>query len=185
MESSYKRHLDTIQNSTVPLMKEHGFRKRGRTFNREREDGIIQVLNYQMGNFPIGKYEIPGIRESVYGKFTINLGILIPCLYQLESSRDKKTPFCQESECEIRERLPHLAYAQDTWFDLTGSTKQQQAETRELISQYAFPWFEEFNSYNDILNYFTNHQILPFCNEGRSMLVSGVMYLNLGKRRRA
>lgn len=54
--------------------------RRGRTYNRTVGDSLMHVVNLQMSQFPIGDYVIPGIRESFYGRFTVNLGVLLPAV---------------------------------------------------------------------------------------------------------
>ena len=76
-QNSIRPLLNAIEKPIAIFLKEQGFRKKGRTFNRETKKGIIQVINFQSGTFPIGNYEIPGFRESLYGKFTVNLGVAI------------------------------------------------------------------------------------------------------------
>jgi hypothetical protein len=65
-----------------PGLKDLRYRKRRNTFNRVMHpDGLIHVINFQMGPFdPPGTAEIPGLRPSLYGRFTINLGVWLPRL---------------------------------------------------------------------------------------------------------
>ncbi len=56
--------LDSIQKELTAFLKPLGFRKKGRTYNRCVHDGLVQAINLQMGQYPIGEYEIPGIREA-------------------------------------------------------------------------------------------------------------------------
>jgi hypothetical protein len=66
-----------------------------------------------MGQYPIGEnYVIPGIRESFYGRFTVNLGVLLPCVYEVENQKSVPS-FPQDYNCSIRERLEHLACGKD------------------------------------------------------------------------
>ena len=81
-----KTRLDRIQKEIFNYLKPLGFKKKGRTFNRQTEDGIYQVINIQSGRYEFGdKYVIPGFRENYYGKFTINLGVMVTDIYELES----------------------------------------------------------------------------------------------------
>jgi len=73
-KSDLVNQMDEIQAKLRPLLKDEGYRVRGRTFNRTTHDGLTQVLNFQMGSFdPPGTTYIPGLRENLYGKFTVNL----------------------------------------------------------------------------------------------------------------
>jgi hypothetical protein len=73
-------------------------KKKGRTYNRLVQDGLVQAVNPQMGQYPIGDYVIPGLRESHYGRFTINLGVALPAVRAIESGREFPV-FIQEYEC--------------------------------------------------------------------------------------
>ncbi len=76
--SEYKKQLDIVQKEVVRFLKPLGFKNKGRTFNRETEQGVWQVINFQSGQFPLGdKYVVPGLREDMYGKFTVNLGVFV------------------------------------------------------------------------------------------------------------
>jgi hypothetical protein len=56
---------DKIENSVFQNLKPLDFKKKGRTFNREAERGIYQVINFQSGQFPIGSQNvIPGLNEN-------------------------------------------------------------------------------------------------------------------------
>src|ERR1700761_3958551 len=99
--------LDEIQKPLTVLLKNLGFRKKGRTYNRLVGDNMVHAVNLQMGQFPIGDYVIPGIRESFYGRFAVNLGVFLPAVRKLEWDRDPPA-VVQEYECEIRGRLGTL-----------------------------------------------------------------------------
>jgi hypothetical protein len=73
----YVKALDDIQKALTAFLKPLGFKKKGRSYNRHVSDGLVQVVNLQMGQFPIGDYVIPGLRESHYGRFTVNLGVAL------------------------------------------------------------------------------------------------------------
>src|SRR5688572_2664900 len=108
-KSDLAKDLDKLQAQITAFLKPLRFRKKGRTHNRRTEGGLVQVVNFQMGAYPIGENVIPGLRESFYGKFAVNLGVLIPCIYETEWQ--KPVPdFTQEYDCTIRDRLGTLAF---------------------------------------------------------------------------
>lgn len=140
---SPKEKLDRIQEDISHNLKPLGFRKRGRTFNRRTDKRIVQVINFQMGQFPIGNQEIPGLRESFYGKFTINLGILIEDLFILNAPGELKS-FYQEYDCQIRKRLSHLLFYEDKWWTLS-----EEIDTELLFKQIegtALNWLYQFST---------------------------------------
>ncbi len=104
-KSKFAEQIDEIQTALVPFFKENGFKKRGRTYNRPGFDNLISVINFQMGAFePPGTTYMPGIRENLYGLFTINLGIFVPEVYTVQSESEVKN-FVLGYHCHIRARL--------------------------------------------------------------------------------
>jgi Domain of unknown function (DUF4304) len=80
--SPYKKAVDEIQAGLKPFFKQHGFRVRGRTFNRKTSDGLTQIVGIQMGRFdPPGTVHIPDMREDMYGQFTVELEVFVPELH--------------------------------------------------------------------------------------------------------
>jgi hypothetical protein len=47
--SPYVKALDDIQKALTGFLKSLGFKKKGRTYNRHVGDGLVQVVNLQMG----------------------------------------------------------------------------------------------------------------------------------------
>lgn len=71
-----------------PVLEEAGFRKRRHTFNRTVEPGLVQTITYRMGPYdPPGLVEIPGLRENLYGLFSVHLGIFIEEAWRLDLGR--------------------------------------------------------------------------------------------------
>ncbi|HEX8313789.1 MAG TPA: DUF4304 domain-containing protein, partial [Flavisolibacter sp.] len=120
---SIKPALDRIERPVAKYLKGQGFEKKGRTYNRIVEQDLVQVINFQSGTFPIGQYEIPGIRESKYGTFTINFGVAIPEVYHVTSPKFPIPLFWKEYQCQIRERLGVLLYKKDHWWTITDDSE--------------------------------------------------------------
>lgn len=182
--SPYVQALDQVQKALAAFLKPLGFRKKGRTFNRPVGDGLIQVVNLQMGQFPIGDYVIPGIRESHYGRFTINLGVALPAARALESGRELAA-FIQEYECEIRERLTHLAFGEDSWFDLDHQVDKTSTDVVRYMDLLGVPFLEEFESYEAVLAVLDERGSLPSSNMGRASLVGAMVAVHLKQFDRA
>jgi hypothetical protein len=139
-------HLDTIQKSVFRFLKPLGFKKKGRTFNRQTENGVYQVINFQSGQFPlVDNYVIPGLRENYYGKFTINLGVSV---YELDEINFPNKPkiFYQEYECQIRTRLPHLTIEQDYWWPISDVTEEIVKNLIEGLNEKGIPWLDTFET---------------------------------------
>ena len=46
--------MSAVVSAVAPTLKAAGFKKQRHTFNRLAERGLVHVLNFQMGQFPIG-----------------------------------------------------------------------------------------------------------------------------------
>jgi hypothetical protein len=144
--ADYKTVLDILQKEVFQFLKPIGFKKQGRTFNRTVDTGINQVINFQSGQFPLGdSYEIPGLRENLYGKFTINLGVCVSELYDILVSGKTKT-FFQEYDCQIRTRLPVLLYGKDQWWNLNDNINETSNEMITGLKTKGFAWLELFEN---------------------------------------
>lgn len=104
-----------------PALKQREFRKRRNAFNRSAEEGIVQVISFQMGaKLPPGTRPIPGLRPDLHGRFTVNLGVAIEEAWIVRlGSKDGFAGFVNDYDCEIRTRLGRiLGAAEDTWWSL-------------------------------------------------------------------
>jgi len=149
-KAELKNHLDSIQKEVYLLLKPIGFKKKGRTFNRQSEDGIYQVINIQSGRYEFGdKYVIPGFRENYYGKFTVNLGVMVREIYELESHNKPKDIY-QDYDCQIRTRLTHLTIKQDLWWTISDDNHQTTNEVIEGINSHGLEWLDTFENRDKI-----------------------------------
>lgn len=117
-KSSQSTKVDEVQAALHAWLKPKGFRKQGRTFNRTTDDGLVQVVNIQMGaSDPPGTVYIPGLRENLYGWFTVNLGVYVPEVGRLLHGDNEAKRFVNEAHCCVRSRLGNLAPEQkDVWW---------------------------------------------------------------------
>ncbi len=149
-KSEFVTKLDFIQNNIHKnLLKKPGFKKRGRTWNRSTSDGLVQVINFQAGQYPVGdkdSYVIPGLRENLYGFFTVNLGIFIPEISELQHN-EKPREFVQEYLCQIRSRFRELINSKkDIWWDLSKNENVISRDIQNLIENHALPFFEKLEN---------------------------------------
>ncbi len=143
--------MDAMQWQLRPLFKEHGFRMRSRTCNRATADGLVHVINFQMGRFdPPDRYDIPRPRENLYDKFTVNVGIYVP---EIASLRYGKITFdfAQEVFCCIRRRLGHLAGGSDLWWELPASHGAV-SDVRMRIEKDALPFLANLEDRASVLH---------------------------------
>jgi hypothetical protein len=150
--SEFVKALDGIQRALRPSLKEHGFKVRGRTFNRITDDGLTQVVNLQMGpSDPPGTTYIPGLRENMHGLFTVNLGVYIPEVAELHGGGPAKS-WVQEYYCSIRDRLgPASGKNQDLWWH-ARNTSDVIADVQPLLLSYGLMFLERFRSRDLILS---------------------------------
>jgi hypothetical protein len=183
VKSEYAQAMEAVVASTAPLMKKSAFRKRRHTFNRSRENGVVAVLNFQMGSSdPPGTYEIPAIKDNLYGKFTVNLGIAFEEMWKIDLLSASKAfpPFLNEYECHVRLRLGQLMTPnEDAWWPLVGDLDGVGRQVAGLIERVALPWFERFDKRRAVITAWERHE--PISREGRLALVVAMIYLHDGQ----
>jgi hypothetical protein len=169
--SRYVIALDGIQKELTGYLQPLGFRKKGRTYNRRVGDGLIQTVNLQMG-------------KDLQGQFTVNLGVGLPALRPIEFGRELPG-FIQEYDCEIRARLFHLVFHEDTWLDLDHQLQKTAADTIRYMDAAGLPFLEEFESYEAVLAIIDSRGCLPSSNKGRSALIGALVCVHLEQSDRA
>jgi hypothetical protein len=161
-------------------LKEHGFKSRGRTFNRETPDGLTQVINLQMGSFdPPGTTYIPGLRENLHGLFTVNLGIYIPEVAELHGGGPAKL-WVQDYNCAIRSRLgPASGSAKDLWWHARNESDVI-ADVQSMLLSYGLLFLDRFDSRDCILAELAGHgKNLEYCSVPR--IISAIILTKRGE----
>jgi hypothetical protein len=151
-KSDLAKTLDELQACLRPPLKERGFRVRGRAFNRVTSDGLTEVVQLQMGSFdPPGTTYVPGLRENLYGKFTVNLGVFVPEVAE-QYGRAASGSFVQDHHCCIRARLPLLGpERRGVWWEIRADAALAQ-ELLQRITRDAIPFFRKFEARDAILD---------------------------------
>ena len=181
VKSAYVDALDEIQRVMTAFLKPLGFRKSGRAYNRPAGDGLVHVVGFQMGQYPIGQHVIPGIRESFYGRFTVNLGIMLPAVRDMEYV-GVSNGFAQEYHCEIRSRLGSLWFAgADVWWDLDYRIAETGVAILEMMRKVGVPFLDRFPNYQSVLSTLEKDNELPSKNAGRSALVGALVCHKIGQ----
>lgn len=175
-----KTRLDAIQKIVHQELKQDGFKKKGRTHNKTIGDGLIQVINFQMGQYPIGGYVIPGIRENLFGKFTVNLGVYIEEVYLSQGL--EKVAFVQESSCTIRARLNQLIQGYDRWWELGEQYEKKAHEIIEGLKLQGKPWFEQIDNREKIIKYLQDDANKSFL-EPRARLDAAIVQLDIDRQK--
>ena len=149
-KSDLAKQMDEIQAALRPVLKREGYQGRGRTFNRTTLDGLAQVVNFQMGSFdPPGTTYIPGLRENMYGKFAVNLGVYVPEVAVYQGGREAQS-FFREYDCCIRTRLGTIEPEKDFWW-VVRADHEVISDVKEQLIRQGLPFLERFNSRDRIL----------------------------------
>jgi hypothetical protein len=178
--SPFVKELDRIQRALRPALAEHGFKVRGRTFNRLTDDGLTQVVNLQMGaSDPPGTTYFPGLRENMHGLFTVNLGVYIPEVAELHGGGPAKS-WVQEYYCSIRSRLgPVSGSSKDLWWQARASAEVIQ-DVQLLLLSFGLVFLECFRSRDLVLSELNGHgENLEFCSVPR--IVCAIILSRRGK----
>ena len=133
------RVMDALQLSLRPLLREHGFRVQGRTFNRKTPDGLTHVVAFQMG-----RSDPP-----------VSLGVYVPEVpqYHLGNVAGK---FVQDYHCCVRARLGEVGpEQQDIWWELQENP-QLDHEIQQRLLRDALPFLERFNTRDALLKELSN-----------------------------
>jgi Domain of unknown function (DUF4304) len=166
-QTDFKTQLDIVEKEVYAKLKITGFKKNGRTFNKRLDDGIVQVINFQSGQYPIGEnYVVPGLRENLYGKFVVNLGVCVENLYKLQHPTEIKK-YYKEYECHIRDRLGTLLTGQDHWWTIIDNNKKITEEIISGLETKGFEWFSGIDTKEKIIS---NYGKLPYDASPRTKL---------------
>jgi hypothetical protein len=146
-KSVYVQRLDQVQAQAAGQLKPLGFRRSGRTFNRQAPSGFVQVVNFQMGQYPVGdSYELPPMRINLYGKFTVNLGVYVPEVAELYGPQPRGK-VVQHYDCQLRARLgDFIAPRQDRWWPLDSDWVQSAPEVLRYLLGEGLGFLERFST---------------------------------------
>jgi hypothetical protein len=160
MDRSSKAVISQVlADSVTPLLKRHGFDRRGRTYDRAR-DGRRELINVE-----------PDACNRYGGSFTINLGIFIPEVDSILSLYPLQAP-PQEHECHIRCRTGEVGpdgrmrddKGADAWwgwweFDAATELSALGAEVRQRVEHSALGFFDNLSTRAGILAWLRQHPI--------------------------
>jgi hypothetical protein len=174
--------MDELQTLLNPLLRQAGFRHYGRTYNRTTADGLTHVIGFQMGPFdPPGTTYFPGLRENLYGRFAVNLGVYVPEVARYHGGREAGR-VVHDYDCCIRTRLGPIS-DKERWWKISASA-QLVAELVHRFQGEAFPLFHRFERRNQVLSEFRevadNTELMTV-----PRIVCAIILCNLGKREEA
>ena len=115
---NYKDMLhNAFKQVITPKFKKHGFKKKGKTFYRERE-GIIEIceVQYSRGN------------HRTTASFTYNISIAVPSLYSklgIQENNKLNTTICDLSFGELVRWAYNLPAYVDSWYYLEAYSQEE------------------------------------------------------------
>ncbi len=153
-KSAAIRGVDEVQAAVTPMMKAAGFRKRGRSYNRPADDGLIHVVSFRSR------------LRSLCGTLHVEYGVFIPEVYNFENN-NPPPKFLQDYHCEIRQGL-HIVISDD----INGwSAVKDVGETARAFPTFfdvhVFPFFDRFFTRQAVVDEWERTGRLVY-NDGRS-----------------
>ena len=136
-KSPYVERLDEVQILLWAELKALGFRRRGRVFNRSAEEGVVQVITLQSGQYEVNPIHplpegLAEMRQNLYGRFTVNLGVHVWDVWEATFPGGSRPTFINDGYCQVRSRLGQLADGIDRWWSL-GSGLINRASSSMLL----------------------------------------------------
>jgi hypothetical protein len=177
--------LDELQSQLRSFFQPLAFRRHGRTYNQLTGDGLTAVIHFQSGAFdPPGTLEIPGLRENLYGRFTINLGIYVPEVAAVETMNAARAArIIHEYQCCLRTRLGHIGPEhRDLWWPARPLPELAE-EIRARLESNALPFLRRFESRDAILSELRHSVESPYTPKPR--IVCAIILAKRGRQAEA
>lgn len=163
-----------LRSAQIPVanaLKSLGFRKSGNYFNRPVCDQLVQVVGFQSGQAV----------SILHGNFTVNLGVYIPCIAELEGDAAAGR-YVTDAHCEIRSRLSDVAkLGKDKWWPLDQSSSSTGLVIAKALVDYGVPFLDRYRSFDAVLERFAADRALPFHNAARSTLAAAIIQWSRGE----
>src|SRR5919109_1389766 len=87
-----------------------------------------------------GTVEIPGLRDDLYGKFAVNLGIFVEELHG-HFRLEPRPRFAAEYSCELRRRLGEMVPGEgEYWWSLDADPVAVAADVRRALEDHGLPF---------------------------------------------
>jgi hypothetical protein len=154
-KSPHTIRMAEIQKLIDPSLKGLGFRKSQRTYNRQTEPGLVQVINFCMGRFELhsaGSLPIPARADlDRYGKFTVALGIYVEEVWKTLGLKSAK--YISEPHCMIRQGLGPLIdrEGKDCWWNLDDPAAVIAAQIKSYLLSAGLDFLNRFGSKSAIM----------------------------------
>jgi hypothetical protein len=184
-KSAFANAVDQIQGAVRPMLKERGFRVRGRSFNRITEDGLTQVVHIWMGpSDPPGTTYVPGLTANYHGLFTVNLGVYVPEVDKYHIGGDTRS-WVQDTQCCIRAGLREAAGEDRTsWWHARAEPAVIEDVCR-LLESAGFPFLERFSTRDRILAEWADRSENQYAASRPPRIVMAIILAVRGEKERA
>jgi hypothetical protein len=167
-------NLNLIVNVVGQALRPLKFRNSGKRFNRIQSDGIVHVVDFQLGpNW-----------SMMWGKFTVEIGIFLPEVFN--AFFDKAAPkFIPSHDCFERKRLGILGKdGKDIWWDLPGDSVKIGNEVLGLLVGEGECYFSQFSSREKIISAWESKRSHGRLSQ-REVVILAVIYSYLAEKERA
>lgn len=132
------RELKRLQQTLMLDLRALGFDGPARTLNRSTPDGLVHVVDFQIG------------LRGMAGRFTVNVGVFVPEVARYTGA-SVSVPV-EVSSCGIRARLGSLGpEGTDRWWRIRDEAAITR-DVRERLHADAMPFLDRFNSRDAILS---------------------------------
>lgn len=141
--------LDEIQSRIGKSLQPLGFKRKGRTFRRETDHEILQIIAFQAGPFELGPPLPPQVshfRPDLYGKFTINLGVYVPEIHERTNPPISMNRVICDAHCSIRTRLPHIGEGEEIWWQILDCTDEDVEDISALLIHVGVAFLDRFRT---------------------------------------
>lgn len=151
MSESSKRIDMIVREELAPILKETGFKKKGRNFHREHTNRI-DVINVQASLY----------NNASSAEFTVNVGVYYPSIAELSGALPVKgAP--KEYDCTIQSRIGSVREdGRDFWWTI-GPSSADSAVAKDLannVRDYCIPWLDRMGDLDTVKNTTTGRKRL-------------------------
>lgn len=141
---------DLIKAHVVPLLRQHGFKKKDLTWNRPK-DGIVQVVDFQLSRFS----------SEGEDDFTINLGVFDSQVWK-QCWAKEPPKFIKEEDCFPRIRIGYLLNgfskeSTDHWWACGAEINESELgnEIVGLIERKCLPFLEDMSDRRSVIEFYS------------------------------
>jgi hypothetical protein len=176
-KSNYAINLATILSEIHKrLLKEKGFKRKGNSFNRVTEDGLVHVIGFQSGLSV----------SPEYGTFVINFGVFVPEVFALFGHKPKEFIYDYYCEYALRRRIAaghstnERGISNEIWFSLSDEPMKTVDTLVPLIEQECSEFFNKLESREQVIEFLrAKHK------SSNDRIVLAMILLNKGNKEEA